>query len=102
VVDAADATFFVAAVEEIRAAVRAAWFDQTHAPLRIAKRHELLAEELHAQRRTVRRRQLARKRDREPVAPKVLAHRRARARASQKLVVGRRKHQASITAKRAG
>jgi hypothetical protein len=94
VVDAPDAALLVPAVEQIGAAVRTRGLDQADAPLRVAECQELLAEDFRPQRRAVGLGQLARERDRKPVATQVFAHRRAGAGARKKLVVGGRKHYA--------
>src|SRR6185295_15273504 len=87
VVHAAQAALLVATEEEVRAAVRAAWLDQADAPVRVAERDQVLSHDLDADRRAVGRGHLARERDRQPVAPEVIAHRRTGAGADQDLVV---------------
>src|SRR5262245_561193 len=96
VIDAAQPALFVAAEEQVRAAVRALGLDQAHAALRIAERDQLLAEQLHADRRAIGLGKLARQRDRLPEAPEILAHQRAGAGAAQQLVVGCAQHRGLI------
>src|SRR5262249_60193140 len=77
----------VTAEEQRGAAMRAELFEQTDAAFRVAERHQVLAEQLHADRRAVGLGQLPREQRRDPVTPDGVAHRRARADASDELVL---------------
>src|SRR5262249_9357825 len=77
----------VTAEEQRGAAMRAELFEQTDAAFRVAERHQVLAEQLYADRRAVRLGQLPGKQRRDPVTPDGVAHRRARADASDELVL---------------
>ena len=99
VIDAAQPAFLIAAEEKIRATMRARRLDQPDAASRITEGEEIFAEHAHPQGRAIGLRQLARQRHRQPVAPEVLAHRRAGAGARQNFVVGRGQHRAKFTSK---
>jgi hypothetical protein len=92
VVNAAQAALLVAAEEKVGAAMCTRGLDQPDATLRVAERDQALAHHLHADRRTVRFRQLARQRHRQPEAPEVLAHRAAGTGAHQQLVLCAAQH----------
>ena len=87
VIGAAQPAALVAAKEEVGAPVRAARLDDADAAVRVAKGHEVLAQELHANRIAVRRRQLSRQQRRQPIAPERGAHWGSRARIRERLVL---------------
>src|SRR6185437_9615836 len=77
VIRAAQAAFLVLAEPQRDAAMGAELLDEADAALRIAERHQLLAEQPHAHRRTVRLLELASEQRRHPVAAEQVAHERA-------------------------
>src|SRR5262249_17223274 len=77
----------VTAEEQRGAAMRAELFEQTDAAFRVAERHQVLAEQLHPDGRAVGLGQLPREQRRDPVTPDGIAHRCARADASDELVL---------------
>ncbi len=93
VIGAAQPAFLVAAEPQRDAAMGAEFVDEADAVFGIAEGDELLAQQLHPHRRTIRRRQLVGAQRRKPVAPHEIAHRRARAHFGQNLIVfARRRH----------
>ena len=92
VIGAAQAVLLVAAEPQRHAAMGAEFVHQAEPALRVAKRDQPLAEQLHPHRRTVRPRQFLRHQRRDPVAAKQLAHRRAGAGAAHIFVLFVRDH----------
>ena len=92
VIDAAQSAFFVAAEEHRRAPVRAEGIDQADLALRVAKRDQVLAEQLDAHGRAVGLRHFLDQQRRDPVAPEQVAHRRAGPDAGQAFVILRTQH----------
>ena len=90
VIDAADTAVFVAAEEQVGAAVRAVRLDQSDPAFRVAKGDQIFAHHFDADRRAVGLGNFTRERNRLPEAPEILAHRGAGIRAGEQLVVGRR------------
>jgi hypothetical protein len=72
--------------------MRAALVDQPDAPLRVAKQHEVLAQQPHPHGRAVARGDALGERDRDPVAAHQLAHGRAGPHSRQPFVVFARQH----------
>ena len=101
VVDAADAALLVAAIEEIwhRGAAQAGSIRPTR-PCVSRNASSFSPRICDSQRRAIGLGQLARERDRKPVAAEVLAHGRAGAGAGEKLVVSGRKHYARLSLER--
>jgi len=78
VVHTPQATLFIAAKEQRRAAMRTIGIHQARAPLGVPEQDEVFAEYLHADRLAVRSRNLLSKGDWQPEASKELAHGRIR------------------------
>ncbi len=74
VVDAAQSAVFVPPQEERGLPVRAALVEQPDAPPRVAKSHQLLAQQFHARGRAIGLGQLPRQERGDPVPPHCLAH----------------------------
>ncbi len=92
VIDAAQPAFLVAAVEHVRAAMRAADVDEADASLGVAEGDQLFAHDRDANWHAIRFRQFLGQGDRLPEAPEIRAHAGARISAGQEFVVFRRKH----------
>ena len=88
VIDAAQTALFVAAEEQRRGAVRTALVQKPNAAAGVAEKHEVLAQQPHADRRRVGFGDLMREGCGHPIAPHQFAHRRARAHAGQAFIVG--------------
>ena len=91
VIDAAQPAVLVAAEEQRGGAVRAAVVEDSDAPLGVAERDQLLAQQHEAHRRAVGH-ELVRRRRRDPVLAHHLSHRRSRADAGQGLAVSYGRH----------
>jgi hypothetical protein len=87
VIDAAQAAFLVAAEEQRGGTVRTALVDEADAALRVAEGDQLLAQQLHPHRRTIRRGKLIAEQRRNPITPHELPHRRAGTGPRQQLIV---------------
>jgi hypothetical protein len=87
VVDAAEAILLIPREEKGGAAMHAVIGDETHPPPGIAEGDQLLAEEHDADRRAIWLRQLAGEKGRCPVLAHEVAHPRARADATEQLVL---------------
>ena len=87
VIGAANTAVFVAAKEQVRAAMRAARFHQPDAVLAVAERDQVLAEQPDAHRRAVGDRHLPRDQRRDPEPAEQRSHWRARTGAGQRLVL---------------
>src|SRR6201999_1929549 len=81
-----------AAERQRHAAMRTALLQQADLAVAVAERDQPLAEDLDPHRIAVALRDLLAEADRMPEAPEHLAHRRARADATQQLVIGFRQH----------
>ena len=91
VIDAAHAAVLVAAIEQRRAAMRAAMVHDADAPGAVAERDQLLAQQ-HQPQRIAAGDELRRFRGGQPILPHQLAHRRAGADAGQFLAFDRVGH----------
>src|SRR5262249_6309024 len=92
VVDAAEAAFFVAPEKQRRASMRAVLAHEPDAAVGVAESDQLLAEQAHARRRRVGRRNFLGQERGQPIPTHQLAHRRARTGSRQQLVLLFRKH----------
>src|SRR6185437_9829375 len=86
VVDAAQPGLLVAAEEHRRTPVRAVGADQPDTAGRVTERDQVLAEQAYPRWRSVRLGRLLGQQRRQPVPPKEVAHRRARAHPGEQLV----------------
>ena len=85
-IQAAQSAFFVARVDQRRAAVRAKFIEDAEPPLGVAEHYQALAEQLDAQRRAVGLGYFLGEAGRDPVAAHDLSHRRTALDAAQEII----------------
>ena len=98
VIDAAQPAFLVAPEKQRHAAVRAEFVDEADAAVAVAERDEVLAQQLHPDRRAVGLGDLARQAGRDPIPPHRIAHRGARSDAGDQFVFFRWQHRFGLLA----